>query len=62
YFTVTVLTTVGFGDVHATGQAARLVVTVQMGIDVLFIATAGSALRAAGVGRRRLHLDDLDHR
>lgn len=57
YFTVTVLTTVGFGDVHATGQVARLVVTVQMGFDVLFIATAGSALRAAGADRRRRYLD-----
>src|SRR6185312_9393135 len=30
YFTVTVFATVGFGDITATTQAARLVVTVQM--------------------------------
>ncbi|WP_018501630.1 potassium channel family protein [Parafrankia discariae] len=52
YFAVTVLTTVGFGDVHATGQAARGVVTVQMAFDVLFVATAGSALRASSSARR----------
>ncbi|CAO5231030.1 potassium channel family protein [Frankia sp. AgKG'84/4] len=52
YFTMTVLTTVGFGDVHAVGQAARVVVTVQMGFDVLFIASAGAALRASGAVRR----------
>jgi len=52
YFTVTVLTTVGFGDIRAVGQAARAVVTLQMGFDVLFIAAAGSALRAAGAARR----------
>ncbi|MCK9893308.1 potassium channel family protein [Frankia sp. AgB32] len=52
YFTMAVLTTVGFGDVHAVGQAARVVVTVQMGFDVLFIATAGSVLRASRPSRR----------
>ncbi|WP_241831851.1 potassium channel family protein [Parafrankia soli] len=52
YFAVTVLTTVGFGDIHATGQAARVVVTVQMGFDVLFVATAASALRASSSARR----------
>ncbi|SNQ50709.1 Ion transport 2 domain protein [Frankia canadensis] len=48
YFTVTVLTTVGFGDIRAVGQTARVVVTLQMGFDVLFVATAGSVLRATG--------------
>ena len=40
YFTVTVLTTVGFGDIVATGQAARLIVTAQMIFDFAFIAVA----------------------
>ena len=34
YFTVTVFTTVGFGDITATTQAARLIVTVQMILDL----------------------------
>jgi voltage-gated potassium channel len=35
YFTVTVFSTVGFGDITATSQSARLVVTVQMLLDLL---------------------------
>lgn len=35
YFTVTVFTTVGFGDITGTSQAARLLVTAQMLLDLL---------------------------
>ena len=35
YFTVTTFTTVGFGDITATSQTTRLVVTVQMILDLL---------------------------
>ena len=35
YFTVTTFTTVGYGDITATSQSARLVVTVQMLLDLL---------------------------
>jgi voltage-gated potassium channel len=35
YFTVTVFSTVGFGDITAASQSARLVVTVQMLLDLL---------------------------
>lgn len=35
YFTVTVFSTVGFGDITAVSQPARLVVTVQMILDLL---------------------------
>ena len=34
YFTVTVFTTVGFGDIVATTQLVRLVVTAQMILDL----------------------------
>ena len=34
YFTITVFATVGFGDIVATTQLARLVVTVQMILDL----------------------------
>ena len=37
YFTVTTFTTVGFGDITATSQTARLVVTVQMILDLLVL-------------------------
>lgn len=61
YFTVSTLTTVGFGDVHAAGQLARAAVTVQMVFNLVFIGlTAGivtgflrtrATRRAAGVRR-----------
>jgi voltage-gated potassium channel len=35
YFTVTTFSTVGYGDITATSQAARLLVTVQMILDLL---------------------------
>lgn len=50
YFTVTTLSTVGFGDVAATSQAARLVVTVQIVFDLLFI---GVAVRVFAMAARR---------
>ena len=40
YFTVTTLATVGYGDVHATSQTARAVVTVQMVLNLLFLGVA----------------------
>ncbi|WP_217997078.1 potassium channel family protein [Kineosphaera limosa] len=38
YFTLTAMTTVGFGDIHAQGQVARAVVSVLLVFDVVFIA------------------------
>jgi voltage-gated potassium channel len=37
YFTVTVFSTVGFGDITATSQAARLLVTAQMILNLLIL-------------------------
>lgn len=37
YFTVTVFSTVGFGDIVATGQTVRGMVTVQMILDLIVI-------------------------
>ncbi len=37
YFSSTVFTTVGFGDIAAKSEAARLVVTVQMWLDLVFL-------------------------
>lgn len=52
YFTVSTLSTVGFGDITATGSAARLAVTVQMLFNLVFVgvvvrAFVGAARRAA---------------
>ena len=37
YFSSTVFTTVGFGDITAKSEAARLVVTIQMWLDLVFL-------------------------
>jgi voltage-gated potassium channel len=37
YFTVTTFSTVGFGDITAVSQSARLVVTAQMLLDLLIL-------------------------
>jgi hypothetical protein len=47
YFTVTTLSTVGYGDIHAAGQAARAIVLLQMIFDLLVIGLAVAAARAA---------------
>jgi voltage-gated potassium channel len=44
YFTLSTLTTIGFGDVHAAGQVARVMVTVQMVFDVIFVAAVVAVL------------------
>ena len=52
YFTVTVLATVGFGDIHPTGQAARAVATFHM---LANLAVASVAVRLVlRAGRKRL--------
>jgi voltage-gated potassium channel len=51
YFAVTTLATVGFGDVHAQGQLARQVVTVQMVFNLVVLASAARVL-LRGVSRR----------
>jgi voltage-gated potassium channel len=44
YFTLSTLATVGFGDIHAKGQIARSVVSVQLVFDVVFVATLASLM------------------
>lgn len=46
YFALSTLATVGFGDVHATGQLARGLVTLQIAFDVVIVATLVSLLTA----------------
>jgi len=47
YFTVTVFATVGFGDITATTQAARLIVTGQMIADLIIIGIAAKVIVGA---------------
>ncbi len=44
YFTMSVLTTVGFGDIYAVGQVARVMVCVQLLFDVVFVAAIVSTI------------------
>jgi hypothetical protein len=52
YFTITVFATVGFGDITAKTQTARLVVTGQMVADLVFLGF-GIKILAGAVGRGR---------
>lgn len=55
YFTITTMSTVGYGDVHAAGQLARVAVTLQIVFDLFFIGTAvavaGGILRTKAARR-----------
>jgi voltage-gated potassium channel len=44
YFALATVTTVGYGDVHATGQVARVVVSCQLVFNILVITTGASVL------------------
>ncbi len=54
YFTVTVPTTVGFGDIRAVGQIARGSRRSPDGFDVLFVATAAPRCGHRESSRRTL--------
>ena len=54
YFTVTVFSTVGFGDINATSQSARLLVTAQMVLDLIVLGLGIRVfINAVEVGRKR---------
>jgi hypothetical protein len=61
YFTVTTFSTVGYGDITAVGQSARLIVTTQMILDLLIL---GLGIRvfigAVQRGRQRAQPDSAD--
>jgi voltage-gated potassium channel len=52
YFAVTVLATVGFGDIAATSETARVLVTLQMIVDLILVGLIAKVLVGA-VRRRR---------
>jgi voltage-gated potassium channel len=57
YLTVTVFATVGFGDIVATTEAARMLVTLQMLADLVLIGLIAKVLLGV-VQRRRRYLDE----
>jgi voltage-gated potassium channel len=61
YFTVTVLSTVGFGDITAKSEMARLVVTAQMVANLILIGLGARTLLGAaqlGLERRKEPKDE----
>ncbi|MBI5028828.1 MAG: two pore domain potassium channel family protein [Actinobacteria bacterium] len=62
YLSMATVSTVGFGDVSATGQAARAVVTVQMAFNLAFVASLVSLFQARlQQNRARRGEDGGDH-
>jgi len=59
YFAVTVFSTVGFGDITAASQSARLVVTVQMLLDLLALGLVVRAFVSAVQAARRQASPDV---
>ena len=59
YFAVTVFSTVGFGDITAASQSARLVVTVQMLLDLLALGLVVRAFVSAVQTARQQASPDL---
>jgi voltage-gated potassium channel len=54
YFTVTVFATVGFGDISATSQTARVFVMAQMILDLIVLGLLVKVfLGAVDIGRRQ---------
>lgn len=53
YFTLSTLATVGFGDVHATGQVARALVSVQIVFNLVFVAALVQAITSQMRARRK---------
>jgi voltage-gated potassium channel len=54
YLTVTIFATVGFGDISAVSQAARVAVMIQMLLDLVILGVGINAfVGAARVGRKR---------
>ena len=54
YFTVTVLATVGFGDIAAKSETARILVTIQMLVDLLLIGVIAKVIFGAVQHRTRV--------
>ena len=51
YFTMSTIGTVGYGDVHAVGQSARVMVSIQIAFDLVYVAALANVF--AGAARAR---------
>jgi voltage-gated potassium channel len=66
YFTATTLATVGYGDIHSVGQLARVVNTMQLVFDILFIAvfvrliSSAASQRQLRIAQEQAKLRNLD--
>jgi hypothetical protein len=58
YFTITTLTTVGYGDIHANDDTTRLIVSLQMILNLLLIYAVIKLI--VGVSKHRLAKADRD--
>jgi voltage-gated potassium channel len=62
YFTMTTMTTVGYGDIHASGQVARVLVLVQLAFNIVFVGAlvriAAGLVQRRAAERRTTHNDD----
>ena len=61
YFTVSTLTTIGFGDIHAQGQAARALVLVQVVFDLVFVAASVSLITSRVRTQAQRRQQELTH-
>lgn len=60
YFTITIFSTVGFGDISPRGELARLVVSAQMLLDLVILGVVVRVLLSA-VQRGRANQADRQH-
>jgi voltage-gated potassium channel len=60
YFTVTVFTTVGFGDITAKSEGARLLVTGQMITDLIILGIGAKIILGAVTRGRQRQLGNTD--
>jgi voltage-gated potassium channel len=61
YFTITIFSTVGFGDISAQTETTRLMVSTQMILDLIILGFGAKVvLGAVQRGRQRLAVDDGD--
>lgn len=61
YFTLSTLTTVGYGDITAQGQLARALVILQLAFNAIFVGAAVSTVVARIRSRAPLVEEDRNH-
>jgi voltage-gated potassium channel len=61
YFTVTIMTTVGLGDIHPVGQLSRALVAAHMVFDVAFIAAFAGLFRSSLATAPETGAENDDH-